>query len=143
MRLGDALASHMDRFFRDYGITTLQFNVMRILYVHDPEGEGLPSGSFAARLLRRVPDVPRLIDRLIKAGLLERVRSDDDRRVVRVRLTAKGTELVERINAPLFERDRALLTGVPAKDLPRIAADLERLLESVLANGRALDDDAD
>ena len=139
MRVGNALVSHMDKFFSDYGITTLQFNVMRILYLRDPDGVGLPSGSFAPLLLRRVPDVPRLLDRLVRAGLLERVRSDEDRRVIRVRLTHAGTDLVERVTAPLFAYERELLSDVPASKLQRLAKDLEQLLASVRANAPNID----
>jgi DNA-binding MarR family transcriptional regulator len=142
MRLGDALASHMDKFFSQYGITTLQYNVMRILYMRDPQGDGLPSGSFAARLVRRVPDIPRLLDRLVKAGFLQRVRSADDRRVVLVRLTAEGVALVERVNNPLFEHDARLLADIPESKLPRLATDLQRALDSVLNHGHDVERDA-
>lgn len=143
MRLGEALGSRMDLFFRDYGITKLQFNVLRILYVRDPDREGLPSGSFASRLVHRAPDVPRVIDRLVSAGLLERVRSDKDRRVVRVRLTAAGTQLVERIEGPLLASDCKLVSGLSEAELRKLATLLERALQSVLENSDAQEGDVE
>jgi DNA-binding MarR family transcriptional regulator len=143
MRLGEALGSRMDLFFRDYGVTKLQFNVLRILYMRDPDGEGLPSGSFASRLVHRAPDVPRVIDRLVSADLLERVRSDKDRRVVRVRLTAAGTQLVERIEGPLLASDCKLVSGLSDAELRKLASMLERALQSVLENGDAHDGDVE
>jgi DNA-binding MarR family transcriptional regulator len=143
MRLGEALGSRMDRFFRDYGITKLQFNVLRILYVRDPDREGLPSGSFASRLVHRAPDVPRVLDRLVSADLLERVRSDEDRRVVRVRLTAAGTQLVERIEGPLLASDCKLVSGLSDAELRKLASLLERALQSVIENGDAQEDDVE
>jgi DNA-binding MarR family transcriptional regulator len=143
MRLGEALGSRMDLFFRDYGITKLQFNVLRILYVRDPERDGLPSGSFASRLVHRAPDVPRVIDRLVGAGLLERVRSDEDRRVVRVRLTDEGAQLVERIDGPLLANDCRLVSGLGDAELRKLTGLLERALQSVLENGAAEDGDVE
>src|SRR6187399_797169 len=64
-RLGLALLSILDKFFLAYGITLLQFNVLRILYVRDPDIQGLPAGAFAARMMTLSPDVPRMIDRLV------------------------------------------------------------------------------
>jgi DNA-binding MarR family transcriptional regulator len=143
MRLGDAVGSRMDRFFRDYGITKLQFNVLRILYVRDPKREGLPAGSFAGRLVYRATDVPRVIDRLVSAGLLERVRSDEDRRVVRVRLTAAGTQLAESIDGPLLAHDCKLVSKLSEAELRKLASLLEHALQSVLEHGEADDSDVE
>ena len=131
----------LDRFFRDYGITKLQFNVLRILYVRDPKGEGLPAGSFADRLVHRATDVPRVSDRLVSAGLLERVRSDEDRRVVRVRLTAAGTHLSERIDGPLLAHDCKLVSNLSEAELRKLASLLEQALKSVLEHSEADDSD--
>jgi hypothetical protein len=57
LRFGHAIDSHLNVFFEGHGLTPLQFNALRILYVRDPENVGLPTGAIAARLLSRVPDV--------------------------------------------------------------------------------------
>ena len=49
------------------------------------------------RMITKVPDVPRLLERLEKAGLIGRVRDEKDRRHVTARISAKGLELVEQI----------------------------------------------
>jgi DNA-binding MarR family transcriptional regulator len=127
MRLGDALITRMAVLLTEFGITPLQYNVLRILYVRDAVGEGLPIGTIGGALLTATPDVSRLIDRLEKLGYLERVRKEDDRRVVRVRLTKQGFDMVEKIHRPLIAHHNALLAGVPKPELERIAGDLERL----------------
>jgi DNA-binding MarR family transcriptional regulator len=48
-------------------------------------------------MINRVPDVPRLLDRLEKAELISRVRDRDDRRHVTARITDKGTQLLDQI----------------------------------------------
>src|SRR5262245_22835656 len=89
-RFGLSILSVMDKFFLPYGITLLQFNIMRILYVRDTDYQGLPVGTFATRMLTMNPDIPRMMDRLVKSGLLERAMSPIDRRVVLAKLTQKG-----------------------------------------------------
>jgi DNA-binding MarR family transcriptional regulator len=99
--------------------------------VRDAEGEGLSVGTIGSALVTVAPDVSRLIDRLEKLGHLERARKADDRRVVRVRLTGKGFELVERIHTPLVAHHRALFARMPKSDLERMAGELGKLVEEI------------
>src|SRR4051794_41800121 len=70
---------------KPYGITPTQYNVLRILR---GAGEaGLCRNEVRDRLLRQVPDVTRLLDRLAEAGLVERERDSADRRLVTTRIT--------------------------------------------------------
>ena len=92
-------AAHVrDTFHRaleKHSMTQGQYNVLRILNGAHPDG--YPRGSIAQRLVDRAPDVTRLIDRLEERGLVERVRSTRDRRLSVTRITARGMELVEKI----------------------------------------------
>ena len=91
-----AIVEHAtDEALRPYGLTGTQFNVLRILKGAGPDG--LCGKEVGERMINRVPDVPRLLDRLEKAELISRLRDRDDRREVSARITAKGRELVEEI----------------------------------------------
>lgn len=131
MRLGDAFLTRMTTLLAEFGITPLQYNVLRILYVRDADGEGLPVGTIGGSLVTPTIDVTRLIDRLEKLGCLERVRKAEDRRVVRVRLTKAGFDMVERIHRPLVAHHGTLLAHVPKPDLEHIAGELARLHEEI------------
>lgn len=122
LRTHEAFETAAARFFKGYGVTGQQFNVLRILYVRAHEA-GIPCSAIAGRLLNRVPDMTRLLDRLERAGLVSRARCAEDRRVVRAQLTAEGVALVERIHAPLlaFHDDLAgSLSGDEARQLVRL-----------------------
>jgi DNA-binding MarR family transcriptional regulator len=128
MMLGDALVTAMTLLLADFGVTPLQYNVLRILYVRDEDHEGLPVGTIGGALVSATADVSRLIDRLEKMAYLERVRDGEDRRVVKVRLTKQGFATVERIHGPLVSHHNALLARIPKADLEQIAGDLGRIL---------------
>jgi DNA-binding MarR family transcriptional regulator len=128
MRFGSALIMRMTVFCEEFGLTPLQYNVLRILYVRDEDGEGLPVGVIGDGLVVRGPDVTRLLDRLEKAGLIERIRLTGDRRVVRVRLTRAGFALVERVHGPLVAHHNALLAHLSRADLERMAGDLAKAM---------------
>ena len=95
LRAHELLLGEFEELFRSAGITHTQFNVLRLLLTS--EEPALPCQAIGDGLLHRVPDVTRLIDRMEKAGLVSRTRSSADRRVVLVRITAKGKRLCERL----------------------------------------------
>jgi len=129
VQLGDSIVTRMTALLAPFGITPLQYNVLRILYVRDEHGEGLPVGSIGGELVAWAPDVTRLIDRLEKLGHIERVRKSDDRRIVRARLTDQGFALVEKIHGPLVAHHQALFAKLPKADLKRLAEDLGNAIE--------------
>jgi len=104
-----------------HGVTQGQYNVLRILKGAHPEG--YPRGAIAQRLVDRAPDVTRLIDRLEENGLVERVRSTRDRRLSVTRITARGLELIEKMQ-PSMERVRSAfgvkLSNGDAEELSRL-----------------------
>jgi DNA-binding MarR family transcriptional regulator len=83
------------------GLTSPQYNVLRILR---GAGEaGLACRDISERLVARDPDVTRLLDRMEKQGFIVRARATADRRVVTTRITAKGRELVTKLDKPVSD----------------------------------------
>lgn len=101
--------------FAQHGITNPQYNVLRILYVRDDE-HGMPCSEISQRLIHRVPDVTRLLDRLLRDGLIERHRCPLDRRVVRSRLTEKGQALVEALHPQLMTTHREVVASLTREE---------------------------
>jgi len=127
LRTNDQLQNRLGRFFRGYGLTSSQYNVLRILR---GEGKPLPSLEIAERMIQVVPAITGLIDRLEKQGLVERKRCEEDRRIVYVELTTKAGKLLEQIDSPLSALHKALLGHLTRTELN----DLSRLLEQARAN---------
>ena len=109
--------------------------------MRDPDIQGLPAGAFAARMMTLSPDVPRMIDRLVKSELLERGPSPTDRRIVLVKLTQKGIDLIEDITPTLLAHNRKLLGEMPVAELSELAELLQRAVAIVVAN-RPVSDEA-
>ena len=123
LRTSDQFENRLGRLFREYGLTFSQYNVLRILR---GEGQPLPSLEIADRMIRVVPAITGLIDRLEKQGMVARRRSDDDRRVVYVEITDKALKRLKQIDQPLLELHRRLLGHLSRKEL----RELNRLLEA-------------
>lgn len=82
-------------FFKPYGISPQQFNILRIL-----RGAGEPTKvqTIKSRMIERAPNATRLMDKLCDKSLIERIRCDHDRRVVYINITEKGLELLGKID---------------------------------------------
>lgn len=112
------LAARYVRLFRRHGISSPQYNILRVLWV---TGEGgLPIREIADRMTACVPDMTRLVDRLERAGLAERERSDKDRRVILVNLTPRGVDLLQRLEPSIREVDSELLGHLCQEELAAI-----------------------
>lgn len=122
LRTHDRLYGDTARLLKKHGISHPQYNVLRILRGAGPQG--LPSLGVAERMVTRVPDITRLLDRLGDAGLVKRERSKRDRRVVTARLTRKGQALLARLDEPLLEFQNEQWSHMSRKEL----AELNRLL---------------
>jgi DNA-binding MarR family transcriptional regulator len=97
-----------DRFLKTTAqLTTNQYNVLRILRGSHPAR--LACSDIAARMIDRDPDITRLVDRLEKRGLVKRIRSDRDRRVVEVGISANGVRVVRGLDAHVRRLPKALL----------------------------------
>lgn len=84
---------------KPFDLTLTQYNVLRIL-----RGAGEPGmcrNEVGQRLVTRVPDVTRLLDRMEASGLIFRHRGGADRRYVSTRITDKGLKLLEKIDREL------------------------------------------
>jgi DNA-binding MarR family transcriptional regulator len=91
--------NEMERFFKPTKLSFATYNVLRILRSAQPDGK--TCSQIGADMVARVPDVTRLIDRLETANLVTRNRQNEDRRIVRVRITQQGLTLVNSLDGPI------------------------------------------
>lgn len=115
MRTAAVLDHAAAQALKPYGITPTQYNVLRIL--RGAGSKGLCRSEIGERLVTAVPDVTRLLDRMEEMGLLVRERGQDDRRFVTTRLTKKGTELVNKLDARVAEVNTGLFAHVDKRSL--------------------------
>ena len=86
------LSSKENDFFKPYAISPQQYNILRILR---GAKDRMKVQVVKDRMIERAPNATRLMDKLCDKQLIERERCDDDRRVVYVRISEKGLELLE------------------------------------------------
>jgi len=107
VRTSTSLQDSSEVLFKPHGITGTQYNVLRILRGSEPGG--LCRNELRDRMLTRMPDVTRLLDRMEKAGLVARSREGADRRMVSTRITAAGLKILEELDPKMLELEQRRL----------------------------------
>ena len=124
----EAVASaNLERVLAPHGLSMTQYNVLRIL--RGAGANGLCRNEIGERLISRMPDVSRLLDRMESAGFVSRVRDKEDRRLVNTTLTRRGRALVDELDAVVAAYQEEQI-GHLTKDQLRTLIDLLSLARS-------------
>jgi DNA-binding MarR family transcriptional regulator len=95
------LSDEVAELFKQHHLSQPLYNVLKV--VARVGDAGMPSQSIAQYMVARDPDITRLVDRLQKDGLIERERDDQDRRIVRVRVTPSGLDAIEKLDPLIWK----------------------------------------
>ncbi len=90
------LSNHQSKFFGKFDITGTQYNILRILRGQHPDPVSI--NLLKERMLDKMCDASRLVERLRKKGWIEREICEEDRRRVNVRITKAGLKLLENMD---------------------------------------------
>lgn len=110
-----------------YGVTPTQLSVLKLLH----EIGDLSLGALSREIRAHNSTVTGIVDRMEAAGLVERARSEEDRRVWIIRLTDKGRKVSERAKVSPWDTLRHALAELPASDQERLTAILKKVALNV------------
>jgi MarR family transcriptional regulator, organic hydroperoxide resistance regulator len=120
----------LERRIAPYGVSRGQWYFLRVLWTND----GLSQRELSARVGMMEPTTVIALRSMERAGLIHRVRSSDDRRKVRVLLTAKGKRLRDELLGVARTITDEAEEGIAARDLAsfrrvvaRMTANLDRI----------------
>ncbi len=96
------MTEKMKILFEKFGLTSQQFNILRILR---GAGQPLSTLQIRQRMLDKMSDTSRIVDRLILKGLAKKVICKTDKRLVDVSITEKGKKLLAKMDEHEYEMD--------------------------------------
>ena len=117
-RTYDRLRSFEDEVFGPLGISSQQYNVLRLLFAHHPEP--LPTLTIANRMISKAPDITRMLDKLESSSLILRTRPSENRRVVLISITDGGLSILGKIAEPLRRCHSKQLGHLSKEDLAQL-----------------------
>jgi MarR family transcriptional regulator, multiple gene regulator MgrA len=124
--VGNWIVSRHQHFFKKFDITMQQYNILRILRGQYPKAANI--NTLKERMLDKMSDVSRLVERLRKAGLVERKSSEIDRRAVDVQITAKGLSLLEIVDKDLPDLEDSLKESLSEEEISTLNSLLDKVL---------------
>ena len=89
--------------FERYNLTQQQFNILRILRGQYPRPATI--NLLKERMLDKMSDASRIVDRLVQKGLVSRCTNSKDRRAVDIRISEKGMEILTKMDAEFKTKD--------------------------------------
>ena len=127
LRTATVLEHGSNDILKPHGITLTQYNVLRIL--RGAGARGLCGREIAERLISRVPDVSRLLDRMEETGLLAKKRDAADRRHVTATITSKGRRVLVKATPELAAFGRERIERLSARTVEALVEGLATIRE--------------
>jgi DNA-binding MarR family transcriptional regulator len=132
-RAADSTGQQAEQLVKANGLTGAQYNVLRILRGAEPEGLGC--SGIGDRMISHDPDMTRLLDRMEKRGLITRKRQQDDRRVVKTRITPEGLSVLRKLDQPVRDLHKRQFRQMSAAQLKTLIDTLDQILSAEKPDG--------
>ena len=121
------LMENTRKFLDHYDLTNQQFNILRILR---GAGEPLSTLQIRQRMLDKMSDTSRIVERLVKKDLVEKKVCDTDKRLVDVRISQNGLDVLKRLDEKNGELD-AILENLSPKEAAQLSDLLDKMREPI------------
>lgn len=106
-----------------YDISIAQFNVLRILR---GANDTISVNTVKQRMIEKSPNTTRLMDKLIEKGLILRDRDENDKRIINVKITNAGLELLAKIDIE-FDQELTMLDVLSDEEANTLSDLLDKL----------------
>ncbi len=106
-----------NKFLKSFKISIQQYNILRILRGAE---KAITVNDVKDRMIQKSPNSTRLMDKLCEKKLIERIRCENDRRLVHIKISHKGIILLDKINMNEIDNIMDSLSEDDAKSLNRL-----------------------
>ncbi len=124
IRTAEVLSLEVSELLSGHGLSGKQYNVMRA--IRRGGAAGLTASQIGDQMTDPRADTTRLLDRLVRDGLIVRQHDIADRRVVRAFLSEAGSNLLDAIDEPLIETHRKQLANLAPGEIKKLIALLKK-----------------
>lgn len=114
LRVGNLINDELNCLVKHYGISLPQFNVLRIL--RGQKGTPANLSTINERMIHKMSNTTRLVDKLIDKGLVHRRICATNRRKIEIEITPKGIELLAKLDHPISEKEAQLTKNLNEKE---------------------------
>ena len=122
---GYIVNDELSAMFKTYGISLPQFNVLRIL--RGQKGNAANLSTVQERMIHKMSNTSRLIDKLIDKGCVNRFVCEKNRRKIELFITNEGLKLLKSLDKILNEKEKKILNNISLKE----KKDLMKILSKI------------
>jgi len=133
VRTSSLMQKLSDRFFSQFGLTDVQFNILMIL--KETGSQGLSQQELSEHLIVTKSNVVGLIDRLERGGYVKRVSHPSDRRFNQIVLTPKGQKLEARVEKSYFKEVDKMMNVLSSSEKRSVVKAMESIRQYIIDNG--------
>lgn len=121
------LEDQMSAIMKKYDLSKQQYNVLRIL--KGQKGNPINLSDIQERMMHKRSNATRLVEKLRKKGLVERVLCEANRRKVEITITQAGLDLLKELTPEIEAKDRDLSKSLSKEEAIQLSDLLERMRE--------------
>ena len=114
MQANNSVMEKLAHALKPFGLSVQQFNVLRIL--RGQKGNMLNLNEITHRMIHKMSNTTRLVDKLIDKSLVERVICPENRRRVNISITEKGLEILSQIDSVIQEFEKEIICLLSEKE---------------------------
>ena len=133
VRTSSLMQKLSDRFFSQFGLTDVQFNILMIL--KETGDQGLSQQELSEQLIVTKSNVVGLIDRLERSDYVKRVSHPSDRRFNQIVLTPKGQKLEAKIEKSYFKEVDKMMNVLSPSEKRDVVKAMESIRQYIIDNG--------
>ncbi len=122
---GAWLRTQAQGLFKKFGLSSEQFNVLRILRGQYPNA--LTLKDITARMLERNSNTTRIVDKLVGKGFVERTHSQEDKRELKIQITPQGLELLAAIDVEFIDQQTYAIPHLSSEECGILNTLLDKL----------------
>lgn len=116
---GNWITDEMNAVLKPYDISTQQFNVLRILRGRKNQTTNL--SSIQERMIAKNSNTTRLVDKLIRKGLVEKQICETNKRKVEIQITEEGLEFINNVSNPIDQREQKITANLDNYQLDKLS----------------------
>lgn len=118
------LTNHLKQRLNKHKITLQQYNILRILRGSHPRPATI--NLLKERMLDKMSDASRIVERLVQKQLVQRCVNEKDRRAVDILITEKGLSTLQKLDAEMSSKD-ILKDNITDKEAAQLSSLLDKM----------------
>lgn len=124
---GNWVQDKLTEALKPYGLSIAQFNVLRIL--RGQKGKPASLSCVNEKMIHKMSNTTRLIDKLLEKHLVERITCPENRRKIEITITDKGLELLKELDLVIDKTETTIMNSLKREEVSNLTALLKKLKE--------------